>query len=108
MSKEKDYEIVWWKHKEDPIEYIEKALKNLGLFVYRLPSIEGMASEYGRIISKRKLSKKEVKKIDDDDCVEFVDEEGKPVIISTGQELLAYGEKLKRKKNSISKQQEKN
>jgi len=64
--KESDYEIIGadWKELDDLINQIFEAVKKFGLFVYRRPSFEGSDS-YGYIISKVKLSGKEIDEIDD-------------------------------------------
>jgi hypothetical protein len=52
-----------WKDVEGLIDEMEKSIKFLGGFIYPLPSFEG-TDMYGFIVSKTKLTKKQIKEID--------------------------------------------
>jgi len=53
-----------WEETDDLIEQIFDAIRKFGLFVYPLPSAKG-TDTYGFIISKKRLSDKEIAEIDE-------------------------------------------
>lgn len=63
--KESEYRVVAadWKETDDLIDQIREAVKDLGLFMIPLPSMEG-SDTYAYIISKRGLSNEEIEEID--------------------------------------------
>ena len=65
MNKKDSVSISWdWKEEADFIE-LEKKLKEIGIFVYEDPRLEG-ADQIGYIFSKRELSKDELENYTDD------------------------------------------
>ena len=63
MPKRKSsHEYVWWDWRDQPEQVIRTALKRMGLFLYNDPGIRG-STVTGFIISKKKLDRKQVRKI---------------------------------------------
>jgi len=52
-----------WKQPEEVIEQLLEVISELGGYTYQLPTCEGSYT-YGIIVSKKKLSKKKISKID--------------------------------------------
>ncbi len=61
------YELGAWDWKEDPYDDLPKILRRLGVHMYSLPSFKG-TDMYGFIFTKEKLTQKQVKEIDREEC----------------------------------------
>jgi hypothetical protein len=59
---EKNYSLVMFDHNDEIEKEFKRALKLLGIYMYCLPMCSGMTT-YGYILSRYKLSKKEIRRI---------------------------------------------
>ncbi len=75
MSKTKrevklNYDIAIWDWKEEPYYDLKKILRKFGVYMYDLPACEG-TDAYGFLFANKKLTKKQVKEIDNEELGEF-------------------------------------